>query len=43
VLVSRAVVDATSDGLVDFTALGEIELKGAAGPLELFVARRRVN
>ena len=40
VLVSRAVVDATSDGQVDFTALGQIELKGAAGPMELFVARR---
>jgi adenylate cyclase len=41
VLVSRAVVDATSDGEIDFTALGQVELKGAAGPLELFAARRR--
>ena len=41
VLVSRAVVDATSDNLVDFTLLGDIELKGAAGPMELFAARRR--
>ena len=40
VLVSRAVVDATSDRQVEFTALGEIELKGAAGPMELFAARR---
>ena len=41
VLVSRAVVDATSDARIDFAALGEIELKGAAGPMELLVARRR--
>lgn len=41
VLVSRAVVDATSDGRIDFAALGEIELKGAPGAIELFVARRR--
>jgi adenylate cyclase len=41
VLVSRSVVDATPDGLIDFAALGQIELKGAAGPMELFVARRR--
>jgi adenylate cyclase len=41
VLVSRAVVDATSDDLIDFTALGLIELKGAPGTTELFVARRR--
>jgi adenylate cyclase len=40
VLVSRTVVDATSDRQVEFTALGEIELKGAPGPIELFVARR---
>ena len=40
VLVSRAVVEATSDGPVDFTALGDIELKGASGAMELFVARR---
>jgi len=41
VLVSRAVVDATSDRQVEFTALGQIELKGAAGPIELYAARRR--
>jgi adenylate cyclase len=41
VLVSDAVVEATPDGLIDFSALGQIELKGAAGPLELFVARQR--
>jgi adenylate cyclase len=41
VLVSRAVVDATSDPQVEFTALGQIELKGAAGPIELYAARRR--
>lgn len=41
VLVSRQVVDATSDAQVEFTALGEIELKGAPGPIELFVARQR--
>ena len=40
VLVSRTVVDATSDGAIEFTALGEIELKGAPGALELFAARR---
>jgi adenylate cyclase len=41
VLVSRAVVDATPDGEVDFTALGDVELKGAPGTLQLFAARRR--
>jgi adenylate cyclase len=41
VLVSRAAVDATSDDRIDFAALGQIELKGAPGPMELFVARRR--
>ena len=41
VLVSRAIVDATSDGGVEFTSLGHIELKGAAGVMELFAARRR--
>jgi adenylate cyclase len=39
VLVSKAVVDATADGLVDFALLGPIELKGAPTPMELFVAR----
>jgi adenylate cyclase len=39
VLVSRAVVDATSDRQVEFAALGAIELKGAPGAIELFVAR----
>ena len=41
VLVSRAVVGASADGEVDFNALGQVELKGAPGPIELFVARRR--
>jgi adenylate cyclase len=41
VLVSRAVLDASTDGEVDFIALGEVELKGAPGPIELYVARRR--
>ena len=41
VLVSRTVVEATADAEVEFAALGEIELKGAAGAMELFVARRR--
>jgi adenylate cyclase len=40
VLVSKDVVDATSDGGVDFSALGLIELKGAPAPMELYVARR---
>ena len=43
VLVSRAVVDASSDGQIDFSALGQIELKGAHEPTELFVARRAVR
>jgi adenylate cyclase len=41
VLVSRAVVDASTDGEGDFIALGQVELKGAPGPIELYVARRR--
>ena len=41
VLVSRAVVDASTDGESDFIALGQVELKGAPGPIELYVARRR--
>jgi adenylate cyclase len=41
VLVSRAVVDASADHQGDFVALGQIELKGAPGPLELYVARQR--
>ena len=41
VLVSRAVVDATSDRQVEFAALGQIELKGAPGSIELYAARRR--
>ena len=41
VIVSRTVVDAAGASPIDFTALGQIELKGAAGPMELFVARRR--
>ena len=41
VLVSRAVVHASTDGAADFVPLGQIELKGAPGPIELYVARRR--
>ena len=41
VLVSRAVVDASTDGAAEFVPLGQIELKGAPGPIELYVARRR--
>jgi adenylate cyclase len=41
VLVSQAVVDASADSETDFIALGHVELKGAAGPMELYVARRR--
>ena len=40
VLVSRAVVDASVDRGVEFTALGRIELKGAPDAIELYVARR---
>ena len=42
VLVSRSIVDA-SDGKasgVVFTAIGGVELKGVAGSVELYVARR---
>ena len=39
--VSRAVVDATFNRPVKFTALGQIELKGAPDPMEPFAARRR--
>ena len=41
VLVSRAVVDASAEHEGDFIALGQVELKGAPGLIELFVARRR--
>lgn len=41
VLVSRAVVDASADYEGDFVALGQVELKGAPGPIELYVAHRR--
>jgi adenylate cyclase len=41
VLVSRAVVDASAGHAGDFIALGQVELKGAPGLIELFVARRR--
>jgi len=41
VLVSKEVVEATTaDGDLAFSALGLIELKGAPGPMELFVARK---
>ena len=41
VLVSRSVVDASTEAMIEFTALGAVELKGAPGAIELFVARRR--
>jgi hypothetical protein len=34
------VVEASAGQETDFIALGEVELKGAPGPIELFVARR---
>jgi adenylate cyclase len=40
VLVSRAVVDAAADRGLEFSALGQIDLKGAPSAIELFVARR---
>jgi adenylate cyclase len=40
VLVSRPVVDAASDRSVTFEAIGPIELKGVAGTVDLYVARR---
>jgi adenylate cyclase len=43
VLVSKAVVDASTDGALDFTDLGVIELKGATAPMELYAARRRTG
>jgi adenylate cyclase len=41
VLVSKAVADAPANADADFIALGHVELKGAPGPIELYVARRR--
>src|SRR5262245_38502841 len=41
VLVSRAVVEASTDQPVEFAAVGNVELKGALGPMELFAARTR--
>ena len=38
---ARTVVDSAGTSPIDFTSLGEIELKGAPGAIELFVARRR--
>lgn len=40
VLVSKAVVEATADRALSYDALGLIELKGAPGPMELYVARK---
>jgi len=36
-------VDASTDGALDFTDLGVIELKGATAPMELYAARRRTG
>jgi class 3 adenylate cyclase len=40
VLVSREVVDAAEGSPVVFTEIGPVELKGVAGPLRLYTARR---
>jgi adenylate cyclase len=40
VLVSQEVVDAAEGGLVRFTEVGPVELKGVPGPLRLHIARR---
>jgi adenylate cyclase len=39
VLVSRAVVDASTGSAIDFTPIGQVDLKGAPASMELFVAR----
>jgi len=40
VLVSRSVVDTAADAGLEFSAIGQVELKGVVGTTELFVARR---
>jgi adenylate cyclase len=40
VVVSQEVVDATQGGLVMFTEIGPVELKGVPGTLRLYIARR---
>ena len=40
VVVSQEVVDATQGGLVMFTEIGPVELKGVPGTLRLYTARR---
>ena len=40
VLVSRAVVDASPGSELAFDAVGAVELKGVAGLVDLFIARR---
>jgi adenylate cyclase len=40
VLVSRAVVEASSEPSIRFSDIGQVELKGVAGVVELHVARR---
>jgi adenylate cyclase len=40
VLVSRAVVEASNEPGISFSDIGEVELKGVAGVVELHVARR---
>jgi hypothetical protein len=42
-LTCRTSRPATDSKRIDFTALGEIDLKGAPGPIELFVARRQAG
>jgi len=43
VLVSRAVVDATTGGAFTFVPVGPVELKGLSWPIDLFVARRSAD
>lgn len=38
--MSRAVVEVATDSGLAFSPLGLIELKGAPGPMELYVARK---
>ena len=40
VLVSQAVVDTAAGSAVTFSAIGPVELKGVAGSIDLYVARR---
>jgi class 3 adenylate cyclase len=40
VLVSQAVVDAVDGGGASFAGIGQVELKGVPGAMDLFAARR---